>query len=169
MSDNPASLIPSNRSSKFGDRIRDIAGQLRQEKEIQIQGTARILGAAAKLAVNQDQLIDEVIEMVEEDLDRQTQLSKASQTIGYTIDQLKQQFNSLKVAKAHFGLKASSWQALADKLNGPTTDSAKVPSKVSSSTEKRLISIEQELQLMRADMRQIVELLEVLVIQLQAD
>lgn len=169
MSDNLDPLTPSNRTSKFGDRIRGIASQLRQEKEIQIQGTARILGAAAKLAANQDQLIDEVVEMVEEDLDRQAQSPGASQTIGYTVNNLKQQFSSLKAAKAHFGLKANSWQALADKLNGSTTDSAKAPSKVSSSTEQRLTSIEQELQLMRADMRQIVQLLEVLIIQLQAD
>ncbi len=169
MSNNPDPLTPSNRASKFGDRIRDIASQLRQEKEVQIQGTARILGAAAKLAANQDQLIDEVVEMVEEDLDRQSQPSKTSQAIGYTIEQLKQQFNSLKTAKAHFGLKANSWQALADKLNGSATTSIKTSSKPSNLIEQRLTSIEQELQLMRTDMRQIVELLEILVIQLQAD
>lgn len=54
---------------RLGDRMRAIAQELRQETEAQKQYTARMLGAAAQLAQNQDNLIDEVVDMVNEDLD----------------------------------------------------------------------------------------------------
>lgn len=38
----------------------------------------------------------------------------------YTEKSLKGQFKSFKQAKAHFGLKARSWKALAEKLNAPS-------------------------------------------------
>ncbi|MEM8807814.1 MAG: hypothetical protein AAGF01_17480 [Cyanobacteria bacterium P01_G01_bin.38] len=38
----------------------------------------------------------------------------------YTEKTLKDQFKSFKQAKSHFGLKARSWRALADKLNSPS-------------------------------------------------
>ncbi|MFG6094302.1 hypothetical protein SPB21_03585 [Leptothoe sp. ISB3NOV94-8A] len=37
----------------------------------------------------------------------------------YTEKSLKQQFSSFNEAKAHFSIKASSWKALAEKLNRP--------------------------------------------------
>lgn len=98
---------------KLGDTIRNIADRLKQETEIQKKATSRILGAAAQISANHEQLIDEVVEMVREDLE-QTQTSKSHT---YTVEILKQQFKTLREAKDNFKLKATSWESLANKLN----------------------------------------------------
>jgi D-aminopeptidase len=102
MSDDPAPIIQTSRKPTLGDRIRGIANQLREKSEVQIKATSRILGAAAQIAQNHDQLIDEVVEMVEEDLDQQAQVQPSEP---YTVEKLQQQFKTLKDAKAHFGVK----------------------------------------------------------------
>lgn len=43
----------------------------------------------------------------------------------YTVASLKKQFKAFPEAKHHFGLKARSWQALADKLNIPSLEDLK--------------------------------------------
>jgi uncharacterized small protein (DUF1192 family) len=43
----------------------------------------------------------------------------------HTATSLKNQFGSFPDAKQHFGLKARSWQALADKLNTPSVEDLK--------------------------------------------
>jgi uncharacterized small protein (DUF1192 family) len=43
----------------------------------------------------------------------------------HTATSLKNQFGSFPDAKQHFGLKARSWQALADKLNIPSVEDLK--------------------------------------------
>jgi len=43
----------------------------------------------------------------------------------YTVALLKKQFKAFPQAKQHFGLKARSWQALADKLNTPSVEDLK--------------------------------------------
>jgi len=184
MSDDSGSIVPTTRKQTLGDRIRTVANQLRQEDDVQIKATSRILGAAAQLAQNHDRLIDEVVEMVEEDLDRVVELSVSKP---YTVEQLQQQFESFSEAKAHFDVKARSWDSLVNKLNdsiqssspsrAPTAESASsVSTQVSThkksearkptvqvSVPQRLEGIEQELQLMRADMNRIAQLLELLV------
>lgn len=168
MSDDSAAMVhralmhPSGKPS-LGDRLRDIATQLRQEDAVQIKATSRILGAAAKLAENHDRLIDEVVEMVEDDLDRAEQAAHATP---YTVKQLKQQFPKLADAKAHFNIKASTWTALVDKLNEqpsppPSTPQAGfAPASGSDAVAARLDAIERELQGMRSDMNRMVQLLE---------
>ncbi len=99
---------------RLGDQIRSIADRLKQETDIQIKATSRILGAAAQIAENHDELISEVVDMVESDLELEKQVF---QNHIYTIDILKQQFKTLRNAKAHFNLKVSSWQSLIDTLN----------------------------------------------------
>lgn len=99
---------------KLGDTIRNIADRLKQETEIQKKATSRILGAAAQISANHEQLIDEVVEMVREDLEQQTQASKSHI---YTVEILKKQFKTLREAKDNFKLKATSWESLANKLN----------------------------------------------------
>lgn len=164
MSDDSALTVSTSRTSKLGDRIRDIASQLRQEDEVQIKATSRILGAAAQLAENHDRLIDEVVEMVEEDLDRQP----TQQPAPYTVEQLQQQFKKLGDAKAHFGIKASSWANLASKLNEQATPSS--PAATSSQLNptpdavfQRLEAIEQEMQMLRGDINRAMALLELIV------
>jgi hypothetical protein len=109
--------LPIKRSQgkqKLGDQVRTIADRLKQETEVQIKATARILGAAAQISENHDRLIDEVVDMVEEDLNlKQSVFPKHI----YTVDILKQQYKTLRDAKAHFNLKASSWETLVNKLN----------------------------------------------------
>lgn len=149
---------------KLGDRIRNIARQLRQEEQVQIQATSRILGAAAQLAQNNDRLVDEVVEVVTEDLDQ------AALTTRYTVDGLKQQFKSFKAAKLHFELKASGWEALVDKLNASETyratsastapASSAPPPDTPSAIAQRLDAIEQDLRAMRADLSRVLQLLE---------
>lgn len=146
-------------ASVLGDRIRNLTSQLRQERDVQIKATARVLGAAAQIATNHDHLIEQVVEMVETDLNQPNQrLSSAP----YTVDRLKQQFKSLKDAKTHFNLKANSWDALVSKLNEPSV----VPSQKSISSPdavtQKLDSIEQELQCLQRNMSQVLNLLTVI-------
>ncbi|NDJ22741.1 hypothetical protein GS682_14085 [Nostoc sp. B(2019)] len=114
MSKKSASTIGTQSKAKLGEQIRNIADRLKQETEVQIKATSRILGAAAQISENHDRLINEVVDMVEEDLNKQTQ---TYQKDIHTIDILKQQFKTLREAKDHFKLKATSWESLAKKLN----------------------------------------------------
>lgn len=160
MSEEPSPLIQTSRKPTLGDRIRGIANQLRQENDIQIKATSRILGAAAQIAQNHDHLIDEVVDMVEEDLDQQAQV-KASEP--YTVAQLQQQFKTLKDAKAHFAIKATSWAALVSKLNEPAATQPPQCTKPQDAVTKHLESIEYELQTMRGDINQVLHLLNLIV------
>ncbi len=110
------SLLTTQKQGKarLGDQIRSIADRLKEETDVQIKATSRILGAAAQIAENHDQLITEVVDMVESDLDLEKQVS---QKHIYTVDILKQQFKTLRDAKAHFNLKVNSWESLINKLN----------------------------------------------------
>lgn len=113
--------LPTTRKqgkAKLGDQIRSIADRLKQETDVQIKATSRILGAAAQIAENHDRLISEVVDMVESDLNLENQVS---QKYIYTIDILKQQFKTLRDAKAHFNLKVSSWESLVNKLNAASS------------------------------------------------
>lgn len=155
MSNHPNSIPSMSRTPALGDRIRDLAQQLRQENNLQIKATARILGAAAQIAQNHDLLIDEVSEMVQADLDQQAQTHTAPP---YTAEQLKKQFKTLKAAKAHFGIAAASWAALAAKLNEQRgANSSAGPS--SDAVSQRLAAIEQEIQTLRGDIAQVIDLL----------
>lgn len=104
--------------ARLGDQIRSIADRLKQETDIQIKATSKILGAAAQIAENHDRLISEVVNMVESDLNLEKQVS---QKHIYTVDILKQQFKTLRDAKAHFNLKVSSWESLVNKLNAASS------------------------------------------------
>lgn len=159
MSDDLDPIHPTA-TSALGDRIRHLTSQLRQERDVQIKATSRILGSAAQIAVNYDRLIDQVVNMVEADLDQQHPLQPSHP---YTGDRLRQQFNSLKDAKTHCNLKANSWNALAAKLN--QTSIPPVPKTTSSqdAVTQRLDAIEQELQLLRGDLNQVLNLLTVLI------
>ncbi|MBD2463848.1 hypothetical protein H6G89_22870 [Oscillatoria sp. FACHB-1407] len=173
MSDEPIPTIPTAQKQTLGDRIRGIANQLRQENDVQIKATSRILGAAAQIAQNHDRLIDEVVEMVEEDLDQQASIAAFEP---YTVERLKQQFQKdFKAAKAHFGVTANGWGALVSKLNEPTeksstketaksskrgsTTSSAKSSKTQDSTTQRLEAIERDIQTMQGDINQILNLL----------
>ncbi|MBD2353734.1 hypothetical protein H6G41_03685 [Tolypothrix sp. FACHB-123] len=115
--------VPTQRTQnkpKLGDQIRSIADRLKQETDVQIKATSRILGAAAQISENYDKLVDEVVDMVEEDLNQQLQIT---QKYFYTADILKQKFKTLREAKAHFQLKVNSWESLAKKLNEPQSES----------------------------------------------
>ncbi|MBW4442168.1 MAG: hypothetical protein KME10_13215 [Plectolyngbya sp. WJT66-NPBG17] len=138
-----------------GDRIRAIADQLRQETSLQIKATSRILGAAAQISENHDRLIDDVVEMVEEDLEQQTQppISEA-----VTVERLQRQFKTLKQAKLHFGIKANTWALLADRLSQQST----VPNDNQVSVFQRLDAIEGELQAVRSDLNQALKVLELI-------
>lgn len=104
----------TQRKAKLGDQIRNIAARLKQETEVQIKATSRILAASAQISENYDKLLDEVVDMVEEDLNQQLQINQKPH---YTANILKQKFRTLSEAKTHFRLKANSWDSLAKKLN----------------------------------------------------
>ncbi len=141
----------------LGDRIRGIADELKQESNVQIKATSRILGAAAQMSENHDRLIHEVSDMVQEDLDRASKL-EVIEII--TIEQLKREFKSLTQAKQHFNLKAASWAALTDKLNERTAVVPSIPDPFSIS--QRLDSIEFELKELRDDLSQVTNVLQVI-------
>lgn len=156
MSNDLAPIPSKTRKPKLGDRLRQVAEQLRQEHGVQIKATAHILGAAAQIAENQDHLIEEVVEMVEADLDQQAQASHAG---SYVVEELKQQFGKLNDAKAHFGVKATSWAALAAKLNQQAAKPRPLTAPNQGSVSQRLAAIEHEIQTMRGDMNQVLKLL----------
>jgi hypothetical protein len=156
MTQEPALIAHTKRKQKLGDRVRSIADRLKHETELQIKATSRILGAAAQIAENHDRLIDEVVDMVEEDIDQQAQ---AHQTNIYTVDLFKQQFKTLREAKAHFGLKASSWAELANKLNSLSASSLVSAQPSKTSVPERLNAIESELKIMRTEIGKILSLL----------
>ncbi|WP_138503421.1 hypothetical protein [Nostoc sp. PA-18-2419] len=116
MSKKSASTTGTQSKAKFGEQIRNIADRLKQETEVQIKATSRILGAAAQISENHERLINEVVDMVEEDLNQKT---KTYQKDIYTVEILKKQFKTLREAKDHLKLKATSWESLANKLNEP--------------------------------------------------
>lgn len=140
-----------NEKSTYGDRIREVADQLKRETQLQIKVTSRILGAAAQISQNHDRLIDQVSEMIQEDLAQEATVERV------TIDQLKKQFKTLSEAKKHFKLTANSWSALTDKVNQSigilplNTEQSSVP--------QRLDSIESQLKLLGDDLSQIKNLL----------
>ncbi len=160
MSNDSASIVSASQPATLGDRLRSIAAELRQETDTQIKATSRILGAAAQMAQNHDQLIGEVVEMVEEDLERREQ-SEALTT--YTVSDLKQEFKTLKAAKAHFGIKANSWDLLAKKLNGssgiPASSKTGIPNNTHSDVLKRLDGIERDIKSLQMNMEQVLNLL----------
>ncbi|MBD2111162.1 MULTISPECIES: hypothetical protein [Cyanophyceae] len=161
MSNDSASIIPASQPATLGDRLRNIAETLRQETDTQIKATSRILGAAAQIAQNHDRLIGEVVEMVEEDLSQRDQ-SEAPTT--YEVADLKQEFKTLKAAKAHFDIKANSWDSLAAKLNEVNEISGSsetwIPnSDHSSQVLERLDRIELEIRSLQGSMDQVLGLL----------
>jgi hypothetical protein len=146
----------TQRKQKLGDRVRTIADRLKQETEVQIKATSRILGAAAQIAENHDRLIDEVVDLVEEDIDGQTH---ARQTNIYTVDLLKQQFKTLNEAKNRFGIKAKSWVELVNKLNNLSISERSSGKQSQISVTERLDVIESELKIIRNHLGEIAILL----------
>ena len=147
----PSNTNVENKKSTYGDRIREVADQLKRETQLQIKVTSRILGAAAQISQNHDRLIDQVSEMIQEDLAQESIVEIM------TIDQLKKKFKTLSKAKEHFNLKANSWIALTDKLNPSIGIS---PLNIEqSSVSQRLESIESQLKLLGDDLSQVTNLL----------
>jgi hypothetical protein len=64
----PEVVDDAPKPTRLGDRIRAIANDLRDENDEQKKIAARILGAAAQMAQNYDNLVGEVVDMVGEDL-----------------------------------------------------------------------------------------------------
>lgn len=157
MSQESMSISRTQRKEKLGDRVRKIADQLKQETELQIKATSRILGAAAQIAENHDQLITEVADMVKEDLEQQAQLYPKKT---YTVDNLKQKFGTLREAKAHFDIKANTWVELVKKLNNVAAKQQINSEQSKDSTSERLDAIESELKMIRKETSQILLLLE---------
>lgn len=161
MANDSASMISASQPATLGDRLRSIAKELRQETETQIKATSRILGAAAQMAQNHDQLIGEVVEMVEEDLSRGSQHELPTT---YDVANLKKDYKTLKAAKAHFGIKANSWDALAAKLkeaNGvPISSETSPPNNAHGQVLERLDAIEQEIMSLQGSMEQVLALLQ---------
>lgn len=161
MANDAVSIISAAQPATLGDRLRGIAKELRQETDTQIKATSRILGAAAQLAQNHDQLIGEVVEMVEEDL---AQIEQREPSVAYTVPDLKREFKTLKAAKAHFGIKATGWDALATKLNEangiPISSETEVSNATPSQVLERLDRIELEITSLRGRMEQMLELLQ---------
>lgn len=164
MTDDAAPIVRIAPEETAGDRVRKLAAKIQEETDLQIKVTSRILGAAAQISENHDRLIREVVEVVEEDLERQAQPLAL-----YTIDGLKQQFGTLQAAKAQFGVKARAWADLVEKLNQgagqnpPRPQAApEPPSSAPSSAASfaaRLDAIEHELQRMNGDIREILMIL----------
>lgn len=160
MSQEPVPIIFTQRPETLGEQVRRIADQLKEESDLQIKVTSRILGAAAQIAENHDRLICEVVDMVEEDLDKKTYVYP---TNTYTIETLKQQFRTLGAAKSHFGLKANSWESLANKLNNSSVQNLMPTEHSRTSIPERLDTIENEIKILRVETSQILVLLQRLI------
>jgi len=161
MSQESLPIILTQRSGTLGEQVRRIADQLKEESDLQIKVTSRILGAAAQITENHDRLICEVVDMVEEDLDKKTY---AYLIKTYTVETLKQQFKTLREAKSHFGLKTSSWESLANKLNNLSVQNPTPTEHFKTSIPERLDIIENEIKILRAETTQILVLLQRLIL-----
>jgi hypothetical protein len=144
----------------LGEKVRKIADQLKEESDLQIKVTSRILGAAAQIAENHDRLIDEVANMVEEDLDLK---NNGHPINAYTVESLKKQFKTLGEAKSHFGLKATSWASLINKLNNSSIQNKTSTEQIKPSIPDRLETIENEIKILREHTNQILVLLKQLI------
>ncbi|MBE9159827.1 hypothetical protein IQ265_23760 [Nodosilinea sp. LEGE 06152] len=164
MGNDSVSIVSASQPATLGDRLRGIAEELRQETDTQIKATSRILGAAAQMAQNHDRLIDEVVEMVEEDLER---MESGEGQAPYDVASLQQEFKTLKAAKAHFGIKANGWDALVTKLsqasNIPASAKNRMPNATQEPVLERLSAIEREMVFLRGSMEQVIGLLQELV------
>lgn len=149
-------ITHAKRKETSGDRVRGIAARLQEETEVQIKATSRILAAAAQISENHDRLIGEVVDMVEEDLDKQ---NRAGDTNEVSIEMLKKRFSSLERAKCHFGLKANSWANLVSKLNNSSSNKPTAVDQSNNSIAERLDAIESKLSDLRGDMNQVLSLL----------
>lgn len=154
-------IVGSDRKETLGDKIRKIVGQLREETDLQVKLTSRILGAAAQIAENHDRLIDEVVDMVEEDIEQKNDVEPLNT---YTTENLKQRFKTLAAAKSFFGLKSKSWAALVEKINESAIKNQVPAEQVRTSIPERLDIIEQEIKAVRGDVGQILVLLQQLMI-----
>jgi hypothetical protein len=159
MTQQPTTTAPIKPKQTLGEQVRKIADQLKQETHLQIKATSRILGAAAQIAENHDRLIDEVTDMVEDDLHRQSQ---ASQPKTYTSETLTQEFKTLREAKAHFELKANSWEALANKLNS-LADQKSASIDTQTSVLERLATIENDIKVVQSKTNEVLLLLKQLI------
>ena len=151
------STIHPQQQETLGDQIRKIADQLREERDIQVKLTSRILGAAAQIAENHDRLIDEVVDMVEEDLEQKNAMDSLKT---YTVANLKQQFKTLAAAKSFFGLKSRSWDDLVEKINKSSSQNQISSEQARTAIPERLDIIEGEIKALRGDVGQILILLQ---------
>lgn len=146
--------VKAGNQTNLGDRIRDIADQLKQETYVQIKATSRILGAAAQISENHDRLIEEVSDMVQEDLDQAPDLVSTEPVV---VEQLKQRFKTLAQAKVHFDIKANSWLALTEKIN--EREKTPPPNLEKSCMSQQLESIDIDLKALRTDLNQVMNVL----------
>jgi nitrogenase molybdenum-iron protein alpha/beta subunit len=153
-------IVGSDPKETLGDKIRKIVGQLREETDLQVKLTSRILGAAAQIAENHDRLIDEVVDMVEEDLEQKNNVEPLNT---YTVENLKQRFKTLEAAKSFFGLKSRSWAALVKEINDSSIQNQLPAEQVRTSIPERLDIIEKEIKALRGDVGQILVLLQQLI------
>ena len=133
--------LPQKKS--IAKAVREIADNLKNETNIQVKATSKILSNAAKIAVNQDQLIDEIVDVVIEDLDT-VQQTKESRL--YIIGLLKKKYGTFHNAKSHLGVKARSWSALINKLNNQSIIENRNNNETKLSLNERLSSIETEIE-----------------------
>jgi nitrogenase molybdenum-iron protein alpha/beta subunit len=150
-------IVGSDHKETIGDQIRKIADQLRDERDLQVKLTSRILGAAAQIAENHDRLIDEVVDMVEEDLE---QKNNGCPRNTYTVENLKQRFKTLAAAKSFWGLKSRGWDDLVEKINESSIHKQIIAEQDRTSIPERLDIIEQEIKALRGDVGQILALLQ---------
>ncbi|MFZ9737178.1 MAG: hypothetical protein ACO3EZ_04120 [Prochlorotrichaceae cyanobacterium] len=161
MKQGSTSISSTQHPATLGERIRKIADELREETNLQIKVTSRILGASAKISENYERLIDEVVDMVEEDLNQETDIYT---TDVYTVETLKKEFKTLEKAKKYFGLKASSWVSLVKKLN-TSPHKEIIPSETPKvSVIDRLDIIEKDIQALRIETSQVLALLRQLIL-----
>lgn len=139
--------------NSVGNEIRKIANRLQEEQILQIKATSQILGAAAQISKNHDQLIDEVVQVIEENL------IQSSRKDVCTIEIIKKKFRTLREAKLYFGLKARSWENLVQSLNTMPNNSNFFGNSINASIIKRLDLMEEEIQIIHAEIRQILSLL----------
>jgi hypothetical protein len=95
--------------------------------------------------------------MVEEDLER------GQAVVIYSVAVLKQQFKTLKAAKAHFGIKANSWDILVARLNEENGYTAGVLDPSQDEVSRRLGEVEAAVKSLQASVDQVLGLLQQMV------
>lgn len=133
--DTVGKAFEKGKGKSAGDKLRESADKLKAENEVQKKATVRILTASAKIAANQDRLIDEAVDMANQDLGVKGGKTKREKSIAQmTLEAAESKQPEPKQPTAK-GL-STRIRASADTLQAETEKQIKATSRILGATAK---------------------------------